>query len=313
MNRMEYKSVYFIENDCTISKLLLKDSFNNDKKKIIVSLNYLVSYKLERHGVDYLMPDDIFTKNDYYNLHKKTDCFEKSWYANSENIDYSFFNGVSFGDVTSGMPSRSFFAVIIVYYTQLLNKVKNKYSNVSVIFHDLYNEANYFSFPDSDYLKFFQKRELFESSARQLLLSICYLHPKDPIPSAHLTNKKSNVNYLKVAAKKIVYFAVNTLGIIKRNKERSSRVFIPLYSNQKSFASLNLDNTIVENIPLSFFIKDPSLFLSGILVKSIDNIDTFKDADIGFNLFIKKMKKNVLSLEAEEGFSYKGIDYRYLY
>ena len=313
MNLKKYKRVFFIENDCTVANLLLSDSLKN-KDSLVVSINYLASYKLDECGISYLMPSDFFDKSDYYKLHKITDHFEQSWFIDSNKADYSVFDSVSFGEMTSGMLSRSFFASIIVYYTQLLNKIKHDHDTIGDVFYDFSNDDNYFGLPESCYAKFFKKGELFAVAAKQLGLTAHHLKPDHPIPSAHIPlshrhrHRLARVSIKKF--KKMAYFVVNIISDVKNGFKSSNKTLIPLYFNQKSLLTLDLKGVIVTHFPLSTLIKNPRLFLSGVKVCDIKEVNVSNE---GLDLFLERMRSKISSLYGCELFRYKGVDYKFLY
>jgi hypothetical protein len=305
------KKIYFIENDCTINNQSLFKDYDADVN-IIVCLNYLPAKRLRESKVkNVFVPTDILSHSDYDDIHNITDTFSNTWFID-DGVDCSMYEGVSGGNLTSIMFDRNFLAGVTVVYTQILKRLLDKYSNIDCIYHDLSINQNYFNYPDEDSRKYFNKKKLFEDACKQLLVSVRYIEPKNPIPSEHIYKDRSILTDLKVYARRLLFII---FGIINRAQ------------SVKNGPSIYLDYSKVTESLLYDYNKSKQLIAStsalnhifdkSFITLSLINKNNFREEvghlKKGVNFNVDKMRALIRYKSSQGFFKFHGVDYSYLY
>jgi len=305
-------NLFIIENDATVDQVLATPAYD-PKEDLIVCFNYLPYDKLlnctDGHNVHFM--EEFLSGEDYNNLHRATDDFAGRWYM-VDGKDATLFNGVSFGDITQIMLSRTYLISILVKYGEVVRKIIEQYRDIGCICYDLSNSSNSFFFNQDDGGKYFDKEDLIKSVADQLNITSRYLRPSRVIPPAFIGSIDSTTG--KTSDVKRQLFDVFRLCLLRFMQ--AARRFVRNGNKQIYFFNYFNIDSLSEKAGMDFMFSTPDKKRLSTLVRSFDFNSIRYEHGEREEEFMKGLRNRfVSSLSFDYGnrFVYNGIDYSRFY
>lgn len=312
-------NLFLLENDSTVYKVLSMPQFSRERD-VILCFNYLVYLTLKRREdvCKFYFIEDLLTDKEYKSLHEITDCFAFSWYKH-DDVDRTFYNGVSFGDFTRITLYRDYLLSILIKYGEVIRIACLKFMKVTHIFFDLSNEANSFFFIKDDNGRFFNKQRLVETVSEALDIQASFISPDILIPSAHVVTLHSQDGEISISGslrsvgRKAIERIINGWNrlIHQSTKNAKSKIYFFYYPNIAGILDYGCGNLTIDRLPRRLC-KMPKLLFAGI------SFFDFEDVEIALNCedksFIQGLRETFLGKDNELSiditFDYNGIDYK---
>lgn len=304
--------LYIIENDATVDYLLAMPEYDPEKD-VIVCFNYLPYDKLmartEGHNVHFI--EEYLSKEDYENLHSVTDHFAGQWYM-INGKDATLFDGISFGDITQIMLSRTYMMSILVKYGEAIRRLVEEHREIDCIWYDLSNTSNSFFFNRDDGGRYFDKEGLVKSVAEQLNVKSRFLKSPRVIPPVFIGSIGFDMEERPVIKRRLFNaFRLLLLRWIERVRRFLGNCNERIYF----FNYFNIDS-LSDKAGTDFIFSTSDRKRFSTLIRSFDFDDIHYELNDEEKEFINKLQRCFIhpcSNDRLGRFEYNGIDYSLLY
>lgn len=310
-----------LENERSIDKLFSRTDYEAGADTIIC-FNYLVFLKLKekKAGHKYIFYEELFSPGDYETLHSATDEFASRWYY-SGGKDATLFDGVSFGNLVKVVFSRTYMTTILVKYGEALRKAIERFGQAELVLFDFSEKNNCFFYYADDAGRFFNKKRVIESAAKQLGVKTGFLAlaEEELVPSAFVAHMQPEGDFSKFSVKKNIRKKVSSIADRLHNLVSyalcccfpGKRAYFFNYFNISTFIKAYPGYLAIPGFGLKDHLRT---FFSGLIFFDFERVSyAFSPEE---EKFLGKIRKSLFdsgALSSDCGFSLNAIDYSEIY